>query len=1185
MTNSLKNVACTLRSFFHQNGVEKFDRAVRKCFAVLWIGFFFLVGLASGVAQASEPPLADGGFSTCSATGDWLRIRPNDVGLADGGPYTGSVDASTFLGLTAGSVELSYSNAQVRNSGANWMVENGGLADKATFTFTGSLPVRIRASHGALLPGAVGVRDGILSEDNVDYSSVAGGNFDTTRFALGRTSYGAGLHDYFVEKTLSEPGEDNFGTLNWYSQGFATELSFYSTSSSPTNNHSIFVCIPEADLSIEKAVNSMTPDVGDTVTFTLTATNNGPDSAPGVVVTDQLPSGYAYVSDNGGVATVENSGEIVWTIGTLANGADVSLQITATVLATGDYANTATIAGDYPDPDLSNNSTTVTPVPVFAPPVASGDDSLGNPVGEPVTLDVAANDTAATGRVLDPASVTLVDADGTPVTAPLVVAGEGTWSVDPTTGAISFAPQTGFEGDPTPVRYTIADDQGNVSDPATVSVGYLRLPSIAITKTSDVADDVLPLVGADIIYTITVENTGNVTLFEVQVSDPLIGLDVTLAQMVPGATEVFTGAYTVTAEDFIAAQVFNTAKVTAKGPDDTIIEAEVTLAVPENPGSISGTVFLDRDGNGVLGDGDLRLEGYIVELRDSNGTLVATAISDAQGFYTFDPVVGRYEYAVIFRRPDGAIIGSATVSVGEGEDVTNVDLPIDPAGVVYDSVTRAPLAGVTIVLADSGGTPLPAICVGPGQQSQVTGASGAYQFDVFPGAGGACPVGLTEYRLIVTGAPDGYGTTPSVVLPPQGPLQPPTGAGTYEVVPFDRAPQIGEDTTYHLAFLLQGGGTPSFDVIHNHVPLDGQSAVPAPADLEIEKTAGVSTVRVGDLLTYQIAIRNRGTIDSVIDVIDTLPEGFVYREGSAAIAGDPVVPVASGQSLRFEQVVARADAVTNLTLTVYVTSSVPVGTHINRAQMFNAFTGAPIGELATAPVRVEGDPVFQCSTVIGRVFDDLNHDGYFNAEPREDRFSITDQIFAVGKGKFWSEPAPNAQQGEKGLPGVRLVTPNGIAVTTDAHGRFSLPCAALPRDIGSNFMLKLDDRTLPVGYRLTTENPRVVRLTPGMLTKMNFGAAMFPVARVDLSARAFTAQGGMRPELQAGLQSLVAQLSARPSVLRLSYQASGQERDSTGTARLRVVEREIRRLWSGTGRYALTIERVVERPASKPAQQ
>ena len=50
----------------------------------------------------------------------------------------------------------------------------------------------------------------------------------------------------------------------------------------------------EADLSLLKTVSDGTPNVGDVVTFTLSVTNDGPDTANNVEVTDIVPTGYTY---------------------------------------------------------------------------------------------------------------------------------------------------------------------------------------------------------------------------------------------------------------------------------------------------------------------------------------------------------------------------------------------------------------------------------------------------------------------------------------------------------------------------------------------------------------------------------------------------------------------------------------------------------------------------------------------------------------------------------------------------------------------------------------------------------------------------------------------------------------------------------------------------------------------------
>jgi gliding motility-associated-like protein/uncharacterized repeat protein (TIGR01451 family) len=110
-------------------------------------------------------------------------------------------------------------------------------------------------------------------------------------------------------------------------------------------------------------VNNATPVIGSNVVFTITVTNNGPSTATNVVATDQLPTGYTYVSDNSGGAYNSTTG--IWTIGNLNNGATASLQITATVNASGNYTNTATVTSDVNDPDIDNNTGTATTNPIL----------------------------------------------------------------------------------------------------------------------------------------------------------------------------------------------------------------------------------------------------------------------------------------------------------------------------------------------------------------------------------------------------------------------------------------------------------------------------------------------------------------------------------------------------------------------------------------------------------------------------------------------------------------------------------------------------------------------------------------------------------------------------------------------------------------------------------------------------
>lgn len=119
-----------------------------------------------------------------------------------------------------------------------------------------------------------------------------------------------------------------------------------------------FCDVQEADLAIVKTADETEVAPGDTLVYTLTVSNAGPADATNVVVTDPLPAGVTYVSDDCGGLNVP---PWTWNVGTLtAAGPGETCNITVTVDAdaTGLIDNTATVTADNADPVTANNAGT-----------------------------------------------------------------------------------------------------------------------------------------------------------------------------------------------------------------------------------------------------------------------------------------------------------------------------------------------------------------------------------------------------------------------------------------------------------------------------------------------------------------------------------------------------------------------------------------------------------------------------------------------------------------------------------------------------------------------------------------------------------------------------------------------------------------------------------------------------------
>src|SRR5690606_553031 len=91
--------------------------------------------------------------------------------------------------------------------------------------------------------------------------------------------------------------------------------------------------------------------VGEQIEFEINVSNAGPDTATGVVVVDQLLSGFGYQSHTASSGTYDPVTGL-WQLGSLANGDARTLVISVLGRPTGIHSNTSQIyASDVFDPD------------------------------------------------------------------------------------------------------------------------------------------------------------------------------------------------------------------------------------------------------------------------------------------------------------------------------------------------------------------------------------------------------------------------------------------------------------------------------------------------------------------------------------------------------------------------------------------------------------------------------------------------------------------------------------------------------------------------------------------------------------------------------------------------------------------------------------------------------------------
>ena len=640
-----------------------------------------------------------------------------------------------------------------------------------------------------------------------------------------------------------------------------------------------------------------------------------------------------------------------------------------------------------------------------------------------------------------------------------------------------------------------------------------RVTGIQNTNANAVVD-----AGDTILYAFEVRNTGNVPLTNVQITDTLIPVVPGLIALLEAGdtdTTTFTGAYVITAADMLAGQVVNQATVRGTSPNTTIVTDasdessftgnDPTITYLANSPSIAVvktvTGITDTNANSINDAGDVINYAFTVtntgNVALSNVTLTDANAVVAPGSIALLAVSGvdgtTFTATHVITVPDvnaAGVTNSATVS-GNG--------PSGPVTDISDNNSITENDPTFVALSQSPGIALVKTA------SSITDANGNGRTDVGD---------TVNYAFNVTNT--GNVTLTGIVITDTnatvsgGPLTLAPGASNNTTFTATHVVTVADSDAEQIINQAQAQGTSPLnttvsDLSDDDSPLGNDptvTLVSAPLPV-LTKTVARSEIRRGERAMYTITASNLRL--GPYDVADIMPPGFDFVAGSATVNGVAAVPAQSGNTLTFPAVAPDALATITIKLQLLSSTTLSTGRFINKARLYLNATGDLLASAEVA-VTIKEEHVFDCGEIIGRVFDDLNSNGY-------------------------------ADEGEPGLAGVRVATVKGVLVTTDEHGRFHVTCADVPNAaIGSNFLMKLDTRTLPLGYALTTENPRDVRLTRGKITKLNFGVSKRHDVNLDLTRDAFNGNTtNLKTKWQSGVGRLVSLLTQGKGALTITY--------------------------------------------------
>jgi uncharacterized repeat protein (TIGR01451 family) len=791
---------------------------------------------------------------------------------------------------------------------------------------------------------------------------------------------------------------------------------------------------------------------GAQIVYTYTVTNDGDVTVTGITIDDPLPPGTSFVAADAPATTA--AGSVRVTVSDLPPGATKTVHLTLSVDAVGTAGKTITNSATLSSVEAPAK-TAVVPVTVSTPthpslqftgsappgPVAPGAQIVYTYTvtndGDVTVTDIAIDDTLPPGTSFVAADAPATTAAGS-VRVTVGNLSPGATKTVHLTLAVDATGTVGKTITNSVMLSSVEAPAKTVVVPVTVGTPLLSIRNIAITNTARP--------GNMLSYIIELKNDGDIPVSGITLRNALPS-GVSFVQANGGGTEQdrtirwsvaaiepgnrVTVQLDVTLDKaYKEAAISNTAYVSATG----ISELSATAASNIFPRTAGVVEFIEqkvaKSSQYLVGDkiclqvtdpdrntDSTRAETVSVTVEHAGKP--SFVVDDSLALDLPETAIGSGVFRGCFNSDAGPPLpGDAVLSLTRNSSIRAIysdpldlipvltaSVFIDPFGIVFNSISGAPVANAIVRLIDDA-TGRDAILPQPPLVPEVqnnpitTTVDGRYKFQyVNPGS----------YHLVVTPASSATEFSyPSLI----GDADLPNG---YVVLSASRGN----------SFLLTDGMKP----LYLDIPVD-----PPPGQLLVVKSASKDIAAIGDLVTYSVAVSNVGkTGATAIDITDTMPHGIPYLKGSSRIGDNQ----AADPQYTSERTVIWRLASLDAGETVTITYKAVVGADSKRGDGRNTVYGQGM----SAGKQIISNKAVKTITITEGVF-------------TSDGIIIGKVLQRPHSGKTADEPYG------AGVPGVSLYMEDGSRVVTDGDGKYSI--SGVPP---GNHILRLDETTLPKGLK------------------------------------------------------------------------------------------------------------------------